>query len=318
MRARWTRAACAALALHLAAGLPLVLADAMEETAATPSDMVEVETSAADMAAPQAVEDESIAEAPAAAPADATETTEAEPPPPTPPQEPPTELAEAPPPDQVQAQPPPPPPVQVEIPPPDALPQQEPDLLAEALPETVVSTPPPEPRPEPPRDEPPPVLAQVPVEEAVTAALPVPPQPPRPPEPPRPMRPRVTPAVATTPAPPTETPTAALAASPAPAPVVRRLPPDYLGALRAALERHKDYPLAARHRRAEGEATLHFVMRRDGTVTSWRITRSSGDSDLDEATGLMVRRASPLPPPPADYPGDTFELNIPVKWFILR
>ena len=72
----------------------------------------------------------------------------------------------------------------------------------------------------------------------------------------------------------------------------------------AVLNRHKGYPSAARWRREEGIAPLRFSMRCDGTVTAWRIERSSGSQDLDGAVEQMIRRASPLPAPPDELPGD--------------
>jgi protein TonB len=102
-----------------------------------------------------------------------------------------------------------------------------------------------------------------------------------------------------------------------PAPVVRRPPASYVGALLAALERHKQYPSGARWRRAEGTAVLRFAMRRDGSVARWRLERSTGHGDLDAAVEQMIRRASPLPPPPAELPGEIVELVVPVR-FSLR
>jgi protein TonB len=94
-------------------------------------------------------------------------------------------------------------------------------------------------------------------------------------------------------------------------------PPSYVGALLAALERHKQYPATARWHRIEGSAVLRVAMRRDGSVSAWRLERSTGNADLDAAVGVMVRRASPLPAPPAEFPGDPVELLVPVR-FSLR
>jgi protein TonB len=85
----------------------------------------------------------------------------------------------------------------------------------------------------------------------------------------------------------------------------------------AALERHKVYPLSARTRGAEGTVILRFALRRDGTVASWDIQRGSGHEDIDQAVAQMIRRASPLPAPPAELPGDPVSLVIPVR-FTLR
>jgi protein TonB len=208
----------------------------------------------------------------------------------------------------------------------------DPVQAAEPAPEPVQAVPPeelPPPRPEPLRAEaPPPGPAVVPAPEPVAA--PPPPEevaalpPPPPPAPaaalPRPaLRPTPRPSQAVPPAPRMAEAPATLAApaAPAPAPVRQAPPPSYVGALLAALERHKAYPQAARWRRAEGTALLRFAMRRDGAVAGWRIERSSGHEDLDGAVAEMIRRASPLPPPPPDLAGDPVELTVPVR-FSLR
>jgi protein TonB len=94
-------------------------------------------------------------------------------------------------------------------------------------------------------------------------------------------------------------------------------PPSYIALLLGALERHKAYPAEARSRRAQGVALLRFRMRRDGTVADYRIERSTGDALLDEAVVGMLQRASPLPAPPPELPGETIELTVPVR-FALR
>ena len=62
---------------------------------------------------------------------------------------------------------------------------------------------------------------------------------------------------------------------------------------------------------------LRFAMHRDGTVTGWRIKRSSDHEMLDAAVERMIRRASPLPAPPPELAGDPVELSVPVR-FSLR
>jgi protein TonB len=91
-------------------------------------------------------------------------------------------------------------------------------------------------------------------------------------------------------------------------------PPSYVGRLSAALERAKRYPQRARLRRSEGIAHLNFSMRRDGSVVNWRIVRSTGDADLDEAVGEMIERASPLPAPPPEMEGDPINLTVPINF----
>lgn len=333
---RWGLAALLATALHAAALLPLLLAPG-EQPQPTVVDGIDVGPAMEGSATEEAAED-SVAESvtdsapvpeqqateappdevakPATAP---QETLEATTPPPdrveTPPPErvdtPPPELVRPPPPDRVLAEAPPPlepvpqPPVEqavapepetrrAETPPPEAVPTEEPEELAEAPPEEIVTAaaPPPPPLPPPP----PPVRAR---------AAPGPVQPAR-------AAPRSAPvADASAPA------ATATATATQHAPAQRRPPASYISALLAALERHKDYPITARERHAQGTALLQFAIHRDGTVASWRIQRSSGHQDLDEAVGRMVQRASPLPPPPSEIPGDPVVLVVPVR-FALR
>lgn len=206
------------------------------------------------------------------------------------------------------------------------------DVDAAAAPEPVAATPPPEPvaeapTPAPVAAAPPEEVALIPPAEAirpepqverVAAAPPLLPPPPdvaRPAQIRPPLRP---PSRAPARAAPAEAPSASAAAAPAAsAPVVRRPPPSYIGALLAALDRHKEYPAQARWRRAEGIAVLRFAMRRDGTVVAWRIVQTTGHDDLDAAVVRMIQRASPLPPPPPELAGDPVDLVVPVR-FSLR
>jgi protein TonB len=87
---------------------------------------------------------------------------------------------------------------------------------------------------------------------------------------------------------------------------------DYLHRLVAYLNGYKNYPHDARQRREQGVVRLHFVMDRSGRVLSYDIAGSSGSAALDEAARDLIRRAQPLPPVPADYPGDRLDLIVPV------
>lgn len=93
--------------------------------------------------------------------------------------------------------------------------------------------------------------------------------------------------------------------------------PDYLGLLRAWLEKHKEYPRPSRTRREEGTVLLRFVIERSGHVVSHRIERSSGYPALDRAVEEMLARAQPLPAMPAEMTRARLELVVPVQ-FALR
>lgn len=223
---------------------------------------------------------------------------------------------------------------------PDSEAEPEAEPQAEAAPEPPPPEPPsPEPHteqpPEPPAMEPPAPAAvepppPPPAEDAVAELPPPPPPPPREPPPrPAPVHRPTPPRMAAPapraaephPAPPAPAaPPAAAAPAPIPAPAASAMPSaSYVARLLGALERQKHYPEAARWRRAQGVVLLRFRMRRDGTVTGYRIERSAGDPALDEAVLAMIRRASPLPaPPPELQPGEeAIELTVPVR-FALR
>jgi protein TonB len=80
------------------------------------------------------------------------------------------------------------------------------------------------------------------------------------------------------------------------------------------LQRYKRYPAAARARREQGAAQVRFTVDRAGRVLSAGLVRGSGSSSLDEEAMAMIRRAQPLPRPPADVVGSEFNFNVPVSF----
>jgi protein TonB len=111
----------------------------------------------------------------------------------------------------------------------------------------------------------------------------------------------------------TAAPPPAAAPSTAPSRAVAAPPANYVGLVSAALNRAKRYPQRARLGRIEGDALLSFTMRRDGTVTNWRIIRSAGNPDLDEAVAEMIQRAS-LPPLPDNIPGEVWSPTVQISF----
>lgn len=92
--------------------------------------------------------------------------------------------------------------------------------------------------------------------------------------------------------------------------------PTWQGALRAHLEKHKRYPSSAQARRQEGVVYVRFAMNREGMVLWSKLERGSGTARLDDEAVELVSRAQPLPPPPADVPGDAVEIVAPVQFFL--
>lgn len=66
--------------------------------------------------------------------------------------------------------------------------------------------------------------------------------------------------------------------------------------MRSWLNRHKRYPSAAKGRRSEGTVYVTFTADASGQVLSARVTRSSGDGDLDRAA-LAVLQGATVPAP---------------------
>ncbi|MBE9603449.1 energy transducer TonB [Acetobacteraceae bacterium H6797] len=220
------------------------------------------------------------------------------------------------------ATPPPPTPLAAaEPPPPVAAPAPQPAL--EPPPETQQAAEPEplpieEPTPEPPPPPPPETIAVTP-----------PPPPPPPPTPRDVARPRPTPAPRQQAAPPPDArvaqetvpsggPVVAPPDTPPPSarPSAAAAPPSgYMANLARALERYKVYPTSARVRRIEGLGQVTITMGANGAVLDFRIVRSTGSEELDEAIATMVRRASPLPAPPPEILTDgKYVFTVPVRY----
>lgn len=91
----------------------------------------------------------------------------------------------------------------------------------------------------------------------------------------------------------------------------------YLATLSGRLERHKNYPIAARRLGLEGEALVQLRLDDTGRAISVRIVRSTGHRMLDDAILRMVAEAQPLPAPRIPR-GEIFECVVPVRFSLQR
>lgn len=83
------------------------------------------------------------------------------------------------------------------------------------------------------------------------------------------------------------------------------------GSLIAHLNRYKRFPGGA----SPGTVQVAFAIDRSGNVLSSRVVGSSGDSALDAEAAAMIRRASPVPAPPAGVGGGgAISLSVPVRF----
>ncbi|MDX9766876.1 MAG: energy transducer TonB, partial [Ectothiorhodospiraceae bacterium] len=181
---------------------------------------------------------------------------------------------------------------------PEPLPEPEPEPEPKPEPEPV---PEPEPKPESeakpeplPEPEPVPEPLPEPVVEEVRPVDVEPVQSPPPPAPPPPREIAPTPAVA----PMSVEPQPRIAPSPPPA--VPAFQPDpaavFAHQVRAAIERCKHYPRAARRLRLEGDVLVQFALRRDGQLLSSSVTGGYPLLESAAAEALTCARFPPFPP----------------------
>jgi periplasmic protein TonB len=91
------------------------------------------------------------------------------------------------------------------------------------------------------------------------------------------------------------------------------------GLVLAELERRKSYPNAAKNNGEEDLVYVCIAVDTAGNVVRSTIVSSKHYALLDKAVLDLVRRASPLPPPPAQaVPGSMVEFVVPVEFFINR
>jgi protein TonB len=113
--------------------------------------------------------------------------------------------------------------------------------------------------------------------------------------------------------------------APPPAPETRAPPPTqhvgrftqagsnaYNALILGHLQRFKRYPRAAKG--AVGTVTVRFVLDRAGEVMKTEVTKSSGNSVLDEEALAILHRASPFPPFPVAKPGTEDFWIAPIKF----
>jgi periplasmic protein TonB len=78
------------------------------------------------------------------------------------------------------------------------------------------------------------------------------------------------------------------------------------------MQRFKRYPASAHG--ASGITVVRFELNRKGDVISSTVTKSSGNSALDQEAIGLLSRASPFPPFPSTKPGDQDSFIAPVNF----
>ncbi|MGE4323536.1 MAG: energy transducer TonB [Sphingobium sp.] len=88
------------------------------------------------------------------------------------------------------------------------------------------------------------------------------------------------------------------------------------GRVLAQLVKSRRYPRSAQAWRQQGVPYVRIVMNREGKVLFSRLERSCGFPELDREAVALPKRASPLPKPPDDRPGQTLELVVPIEFLL--
>lgn len=118
------------------------------------------------------------------------------------------------------------------------------------------------------------------------------------------------PRVEAPPAPPAAANAAGTAAKPATVPL------SWQKQLMSHLNRFKRYPDAARARGLRGVTNVAFTIDRSGRVMAAQVAQGSGSTLLDDEAIAIIQRSSPMPAPPLDTPGETFDLVLPIQFQI--
>ncbi len=109
---------------------------------------------------------------------------------------------------------------------------------------------------------------------------------------------------------------AATTAAPGSAAKPAKVPLSWQKQLMSHLNRFKRYPDQARASGTRGLTNVAFTIDRSGRVLSARVAQGSGSTMLDEEAVAIIQRASPMPTPPLDTPGETFDLVLPIQFHI--
>lgn len=165
----------------------------------------------------------------------------------------------------------------------------------------------------PPTTPPPPTLAPLPkplprpvTSRATAKAIPA--------VPPLPSRPEPKPKALAQPAP------LPVPATPQPGVVGHHVSTDYKGLLEGKIRANLHYPRMARRQGREGTAIVRVRMKRDGSIESVELVKSSGTRALDHEAQAVFDRIGQLPPLPQDFlpRASEFEFEVPITFKLVN
>lgn len=80
------------------------------------------------------------------------------------------------------------------------------------------------------------------------------------------------------------------------------------------LEHGKRYPSSARRRNEQGTVQLTFTLNKDGSLQSYRISKSSGSRALDREVERLIKRVTPFPALPHGVSKGSIELSVGISF----
>jgi TonB family protein len=83
----------------------------------------------------------------------------------------------------------------------------------------------------------------------------------------------------------------------------------YRDIIKQKIQQVRKYPAAARQKGIEGRVGISFTILRQGALKSAEVISSSGSMLLDEEAVATIKRASPFPGLPQDYPGQEWAMD---------
>jgi periplasmic protein TonB len=103
-----------------------------------------------------------------------------------------------------------------------------------------------------------------------------------------------------------------VATAPSPSAAVSSATVIWQQSLVARLAKLQRYPTQARG--VQGVASVAFTIDRQGKVVSSKIVKSSGSAVLDAEALDLIKRAVPLPPPPAEIADSDLSFVVPIRF----
>lgn len=76
------------------------------------------------------------------------------------------------------------------------------------------------------------------------------------------------------------------------------------------------YPRAALRKELQGQAKVEINVDREGNIVAHNLQASTGHDILDKEVPKLMKRASPLPAPPAEATDGQLTMVIPLAWVL--